>query len=132
MAAWQFGSLPPNYALGLDPMAFAGWVGLFITSLNLIPIGQLDGGHILYALLRKKAHKVATALLLAALFVVIWDWDRLWQWTLMLFLLLMMGPAHPPTANDEEPLGVGRYILGWLTLAFIFVGFTPVPFVIRP
>ena len=132
MAAWQFGSLPPHFTINLDPMAFAGWVGLFITSLNLIPIGQLDGGHILYALLRKKAHKVATALLLAALFVVIWDWDRLWQWTLMLFLLLMMGPAHPPTANDEEPLGVGRYILGWLTLAFIFVGFTPVPFVIRP
>ena len=45
----------------------------------------------------------------------------------MLVLLMIMGPIHPPTANDEEPLGIGRFILGWLTLAFIFVGFTPVP-----
>ena len=108
-------------------MAFAGWVGLFITSLNLIPIGQLDGGHVLYALLRQKAHKVATLLLFSAMFLVIWQWNTLGSWALMIVLLMIMGPIHPPTANDEEPLGAGRFILGWLTLAFIFVGFTPVP-----
>ena len=47
----------------------------------------------------------------------------------MLLLLLLIGPIHPPTANDEEPLGAGRIVLGWLTLAFIFVGFTPTPLV---
>jgi hypothetical protein len=46
----------------------------------------------------------------------------------MLILLILMGPKHPPTANDDEPLGIGRHILGWLTLAFVVVGFTPVPF----
>ena len=111
----------------LHPMAFAGWVGLFITSLNLIPIGQLDGGHVLYAILRRRAHSVATALLLAAIFLVVLDWQHLWQWTVMLLLLLLIGPIHPPTANDEEPLGAVRIVLGWLTLAFIFVGFTPIP-----
>ena len=51
----------------LHPLAYAGWVGMFITALNLIPIGQLDGGHILYALLRRRAHLVAVALLLAVM-----------------------------------------------------------------
>jgi membrane-associated protease RseP (regulator of RpoE activity) len=121
------GPVPVGHGVKMNPMAFAGWVGLFITSLNLIPIGQLDGGHVLYALLRRKAHKVATVLLFSAMFLVIWKYQYLWQWTVMLLLLLLMGPIHPPTANDEEPLGLGRIILGWLTLAFILVGFTPVP-----
>ena len=70
----------------LHPIAFAGWVGIFITALNLVPIGQLDGGHILYALLRKKAHVVAQLLLIAAAAgVVIWGY---WGWTLMLLLLM--------------------------------------------
>jgi membrane-associated protease RseP (regulator of RpoE activity) len=111
----------------LNPMLFAGWVGLLITSLNLIPIGQLDGGHILYGLLRKRAHAVATFLLLAAVVAVV-AFGYYW-WSLMLVLLAMMGPKHPPTANDNVPLGTWRTILGWLTLAFIFIGFTPTPIV---
>ena len=70
LAGWILGPIPRGYEVITDPMAFAGWVGLLITSLNLIPIGQLDGGHVLYALLRQKAHKVATFLLLSA--VVLW------------------------------------------------------------
>jgi membrane-associated protease RseP (regulator of RpoE activity) len=123
---WLGKPLPPHSYLDLHPIAFAGWVGLLITSLNLIPIGQLDGGHILYALLRKKAHFVAGILLFAAIVFV--GMFQLWGWSVMLFLLLMMGPRHPPTANDNEPLGFFRYVLGWLTLAFVVVGFTPDPF----
>jgi membrane-associated protease RseP (regulator of RpoE activity) len=129
LSYWRFGSVPRGYDIFLDPIAFAGWVGLLITSLNLIPIGQLDGGHVLYALLRRKAHKVATLLLFTAVFLVIWYWKDLRGWTPMLFLLFMIGPIHPPTANDDEPLGIGRVILGWLTLAFIIVGFTPTPII---
>ncbi len=58
---------------------------------------------------------------------MILNYQDLWQWTVMLLLLLLIGPIHPPTANDEEPLGAVRIVLGWLTLAFILVGFTPVP-----
>ncbi len=122
-------AIPTGYSPVLHPVAFAGWVGLFITSLNLIPIGQLDGGHILYALFRKNARYISTFLLFAALVAV--GWYNLWGWSLMLILLLVMGPKHPPTANDDEPLGLFRYILGWLTLAFIFIGFTPQPFIFR-
>ena len=127
LCQWRFGAIPANYDILLDPMAFAGWVGLLVTSLNLIPIGQLDGGHVLYALLLGKAHRVASLLLMTAVFLVIWNWDTLGGWLLMLFLLLLMGPIHPPTADDSEPLGLGRVVLGWLTLAFIIVGFTPTP-----
>ncbi|MEN6407086.1 MAG: site-2 protease family protein [Thermoguttaceae bacterium] len=129
---WILGPTPKGYEVVIDPMAFAGWVGLLVTSLNLIPIGQLDGGHILYALLRRKAHRVAKTLLLTALFLVIWKWETLGQWILMVVLLFLMGPIHPPTADDEEPLGVFRYILGWATLAFIVIGFTPTPLLNLP
>jgi membrane-associated protease RseP (regulator of RpoE activity) len=115
----------------LHPVAFAGWVGLLITCLNLIPIGQLDGGHILYALLRKKAYFISRFLLAsAALCVIVFGvwYNGLYVWTLMIVLLVLMGPTHPPTADDDEPLGWGRTVLGWLTLAFIPLGFTPFPF----
>lgn len=123
----QFGRLPPNHYVDLDPMAFAGWVGLLITSLNLIPIGQLDGGHILYALLRRQARKVAALLLFTALFMVIWKWEYYGHWIVMIFLLFLIGPMHPPTADDDEPIGLFRTLLGWLTLAFVLIGFTPTP-----
>jgi membrane-associated protease RseP (regulator of RpoE activity) len=131
-ANWILGPTPKGYGIIEDPMAFAGWVGLLVTSLNLIPIGQLDGGHILYAILRRKAHKVATLLLFSALFLVVWQWESLGNWSLMLVLLILIGPIHPPTADDDEPLGIGRMILGWLTLAFIVVGFTPMPIQVLP
>jgi hypothetical protein len=54
-----------------------------------------------------------------------------WGWTLMILLLMLMGPAHPPTANDSMPLGTGRQFLGWASLLFVFAGFTPVPFSLR-
>jgi membrane-associated protease RseP (regulator of RpoE activity) len=121
-----FGSIPEGYKIAMHPMAFAGWVGLLITSLNLIPIGQLDGGHVLYGMIRHRAHEVAKYILIAAIVAVIAL--GYWQWSLMLILLTMMGIRHPPTADDDAPLGAGRYILGVLTLAFVIIGFTPTPF----
>jgi membrane-associated protease RseP (regulator of RpoE activity) len=112
--------------MGLHPVAFAGWVGIFITALNLIPIGQLDGGHIRYALLLRRAHVVAHGLLLMAMAaIVFWGY---WGWTLMILLLMLVAAARPPTANDQVPLGTGRTILGWASLLFVPLRFTPVPF----
>ena len=131
LSLWIHGPIPAQYELMLGPIAYAGWVGLFITALNLFPIGQLDGGHVLYALLRRKAHAVAIILLTAAAVMVVFFWKEFpttHGWLLMIFLLTMFGPRHPPTADDDAPLGAGRIILGWLTLAFLLVGFTPTPF----
>ena len=121
--------MPAGYVLDLHPMAVAGWVGLLVTSLNLLPISQLDGGHVLYAMIRRGQHTVATLLLFGALVLIALNPRALYGWTLMVLLLMFLGPKHPPTANDAEPLGLGRMVLGWLTLAFLFVGFTPQPFV---
>ena len=126
LAAWIFGPLPAGQTILLHPLAYAGWVGIFITALNLIPISQLDGGHVLYALLRQKAHIVATVLLGTAIVAVVLTQN--YQWLLMLFLLVIIGPNHPPTGNDDMPLGTGRIVLGCLTLMFVIVGFTPTPF----
>ncbi|MEM8962777.1 MAG: site-2 protease family protein [Acidobacteriota bacterium] len=120
-----FGPIPEGHALILHPIAFAGWVGVFLTALNLIPIGQLDGGHILYALLKRRAHAVASMLLGGAIVgTIVYGY---WWWSLMIVLLIVFGARHPPTADDTVPLGWQRIVLGWLTLAFVIIGFTPVP-----
>jgi membrane-associated protease RseP (regulator of RpoE activity) len=126
---WMFesihGPIPPGHDIALTPLLFAAWVGIFITALNLIPVGQLDGGHILYALLRRRAYPVAMACLGLALGYMIYQKSH--TYALLVVLLFLMGPFHPPTGNDEAPLGWPRILLGWLTLAFIIVGFTPDP-----
>jgi membrane-associated protease RseP (regulator of RpoE activity) len=133
LADWFAKPVPPGYVLTAHPLAFAGWVGLFITSLNLMPIGQLDGGHVLYALLKRRAHWIARGLLTAAVLTVsiLMFWiPELGGWVLMLLLLIfVVRPDHPPTADDDAPLGWVRIVLGWLVLAFIPLGFTPVPII---
>ncbi|MCH2590569.1 MAG: site-2 protease family protein [Planctomycetales bacterium] len=131
MMAWVHGPLSENQTVLLNPLVFAGWVGIFITALNLLPIGQLDGGHILYSLIGKSAHVVAIGLLFAAAGYMLYSRDP--SFIVLLLLLLLMGPKHPPTADDTMPLGAGRHVLGWLTLAFLSVGLTLNPIdVIEP
>jgi membrane-associated protease RseP (regulator of RpoE activity) len=125
------GPTPAGYDVWAHPVAFAGWVGLLVTSLNLLPVGQLDGGHILYALLRRRAGLVAMVVLVGVAIAVVVGAAvyRYPGWILMLVLLLLIGPYHPPTEDDHVRLGPVRTVLGWLTLAFIFVGLTPMPII---
>ena len=123
--SYKFGAIPAGHEVVLHPMAFAAWVGLLITSLNLIPIGQLDGGHVLHALIPRYSSVIARTLLLGAVAASLYF--EYPAWTLMIVLLFLMGPKHPPTADDKTPIGTFRVVLGWLTLAFILIGFTPMP-----
>lgn len=126
LSGLALGPLAEGQDVTLHPVAFAGWVGIFITALNLIPISQLDGGHILYTLLPKRAYYVSVLLLSAAVVGIVASGQ--YQWSLMVLLLLLIGARHPPTA-DGAPLDLNRAVLGWLMLLFFLIGFTPTPII---
>jgi len=118
------GKLPEGYTLMLNPVAFAGWVGLLVTMLNLLPIGQLDGGHILYALFGKRQFAISRITMLALVGMTIFLWNGWFVWVLF---GLFMRPGHPPTLNDGIPLTPNQKILGWLSIVIFIVCFIPVP-----
>ncbi len=119
------GKLPDDYEVMLHPMAYAGWVGLFVTSLNLLPIGQLDGGHIFYSLFGRRGFRLMPLFLVAfGVLTIIY-----YGWALLFILLLLLGRRHPPPIDDYTPLDLKRKILAYI-IFFIFVtSFTPMPFI---
>jgi membrane-associated protease RseP (regulator of RpoE activity) len=119
------GAAPADQDILLSPVAFAGWIGLFITSINLIPVGQLDGGHIAYALLGEKQIRLSVVLVvvLAALGLFIWE-----GWVFWAVLLLILGVRHPPVIYWEVPLDRKRKWIGGMSLIIFILTFIPVPF----
>lgn len=121
------GPVPDGHDILLNPIAFAGWIGFFITSLNLLPIGQLDGGHIVYAVW-SKAHKIISVLMIAILIVFgIFTWPG---WLIWAILATILGIKHPPLINGEAALDRRRKIIGWLSLAVFVLTFIPLPITI--
>jgi membrane-associated protease RseP (regulator of RpoE activity) len=121
-----FGRILPGHGLdvSLNPVAWAAWGGLLITSLNLLPIGQLDGGHTLYALLGKRAWPVAFGVVLLLLVM-----GFVWQgWFLWAVLVLVFGVRHPAPLNDLSPMGLKRTLVGIGVLVLFVLTFTPIPF----
>jgi len=123
------GPLPAGQGMFLIPMAFAGWVGVMLTAINLLPVGQLDGGHIAYTLLGRRAHTLALLTIAAAAGMIAFQQN--YSFVLLVILMLLTGIRHPPTADDAESLGWFRHVIGWLTLSFLVVGLTPNPMMIR-
>lgn len=135
---WMISWIQPEYA-GLDtigtsqlnPYFMAGWVGLLITGLNMMPVSQLDGGHVIYGLFLKRAHFIARGFILSAMAYIVFGDAMIWS--LMVILVVLMGTDHPPTANDRMPLGRFRFILGLISLSipvlcFPIKGLIPVGF----
>jgi len=112
------GNLGDNMDLVLHPMAFAGWAGMFVTALNLLPIGQLDGGHITHALFSERSYLVALAMFGGLLGFSLLEGNV--TWVPLLLLLLMFGIRHPRSFDDGRALGNTRTALGVL-LAIIFI-----------
>lgn len=120
------GPLPENHHVIIHPLGFAGWIGLLVTSLNLIPVGQLDGGHIAYAVFGEKTKVLSKIALVALLGLGLWG-SRTWLvWSII--LLVMLGTKHPPPLNHDAPLDKKRKVIGAITLFVFVMTFIPVPF----
>ncbi len=101
----------------LNPYFMAGWVGMLITGLNMLPVSQLDGGHTIYALFGRDAYKIARAFIIIAIAYVVLNLDQAAIWTPMLILVILLGIHHPPTADDSVELDDFRWILGVASMA---------------
>jgi len=126
--AWLlWGSVPDGSSLNLHPMAFAAWFGLLATALNLFPIGQLDGGHVSYAVFGRHSTRVTQAMILVAIGLTFVSISWLFWTILMIVMLIVFGPHHPRTIDEALPLDRTRRILAVVALVIFVACFTPVP-----
>ena len=127
-ASWVFfGPLPDTQTLVLHPVGFAAWFGLLATSLNLFPVGQLDGGHISYAVLGKRSTYVTIAMIGVA--IALSYRSASWiVWTIMITgMLFAFGVRHPPVIDEDVPLDRRRQILAVVAAIIFALCFTPAP-----
>lgn len=128
IAAWlTWGSIPDGYSLNLHPMAFAAWFGLLATALNLFPIGQLDGGHISYAVLGRRSTVVTLGTIGVAIGLTFFSMSWIVWTVLLVAMTLAMGPRHPRTLDEDIPLDRGRIWLALVALVVFVLCFTPNP-----
>jgi len=113
----------------LNPMFVAGWVGMLITGLNMMPVGQLDGGHVMYTLFGKTAHTIAKLTMVVAIAFMVYF--QTMMMILMVVLLLLVGTNHPPTRDDTVPLGWFRWTIGLASLLIPIFCFPPRVFIIQ-
>jgi len=126
--------LPSNgYDVILNAIAFPAWFGLFITSLNLLPIGSLDGGHVTYAMYGRRQWRIARAawmlmLIAGGAMLLLRTELGLNVWLLWAILVQLFGVMHPPPLDDITPLDLRRRALGIFTLFLLFILIVPIPF----
>lgn len=108
----------------LHPVAYAGWAGLFVTGLNLIPVGQLDGGHVMYALFGQRVKYITWGLIAALGILTYFNYS----WALFFILLVIFGRRHPAPLDAWTPLDPCRRFLGYLFFLLFIITFTPFPF----
>lgn len=121
----SIGTIPQSQDIYMHPLAFAGWAGLLVTALNLLPVGQLDGGHLVYALFGRHHKTVAGWAIAGFAVVAIFIFPG---YAVFLLLLLWFGFRHPPTM-DETPLDNKRKAIGIITLMIFVLSFTPEPII---
>ncbi len=114
----------PGTDVVLHPVAFAGWVGILVTALNLLPLGQLDGGHIAYAVFGSRNRRISNIVMGALLVMGFLVWAG---WLIWFFLLLILGLRHPRVIDEHEPLGTARTVLAFVLLAVFLLSFIPAP-----
>jgi len=127
--AHLMGAVPPEgMELYVHPIGFAAWVGFLVTALNLLPAGQLDGGHMIYALVRRAHGWISRGVvfLLFPLGIFLWP-----GWLVWAVLLVLLGTRHPPTLDDEAPLERRQILLAIAGLVIFILCFMPIPIAIN-
>ncbi|MBN2688482.1 MAG: site-2 protease family protein [Deltaproteobacteria bacterium] len=119
------GPMPENASLMLHPVAFSGWIGLLVTALNLLPVGQLDGGHVAYAIFGRRQRLIARVFMAILLFLGALGWTG---WFVWFALLLFIGIDHPPVTYGWIGLDGKRRLAGWIAIIVFAVTFMPAPF----
>lgn len=121
------GPVPEGFDVFLHPVAFAGWIGMFVTAMNLLPIGQLDGGHMIYALLGPW-HRIFSVLMVVSLVILgLLTWPG---WFIWAALISLIGLSHPPIEDQHIPLDGGRKLICAVTILVFVLTFMPTPFYI--
>ncbi len=127
---------PATVNVNLHPIAFAGWLGLFVTTLNLLPVGQLDGGHVIYALFPRRHRTISLMFVVSCVLMVIvplaLGLDFWAGWLLWGVLAIALGLGHPATVDRDTPLDPRRRWAAWLTVALFIATFSPVPISFSP
>ncbi len=118
--------IPIPEGAAIHPTAFAGWVGFFVTAINLLPAGQLDGGHVARALLGERSRYLSYAAFVALLVL---GFRFFLSWIILAFFVLLIGLRHPPPLNDISEIRVGRKSLGLAVLVILVLSFIPQPIV---
>jgi Zn-dependent protease len=114
----------PGFDVVLHPVAFAGWVGVLVTALNLFPMGQLDGGHVAYAVLGPKSRRLGQAFLVLFAVMGVFFWVGWLVWAL---LIMVLGLKHPRVWDEPTPLGKGRTATAIGLIAIFVLSFIPAP-----
>ena len=133
-ATWLvFGTLPEGQIVNMHPILFATWFGMLATAVNLLPFGQLDGGHISYATIGRWSTPLSLATVLFAVVMTFHSLSWLFMTLLMLLMLAVLGPRHPRVLYEYEPLVRDRKAVAVFALIILIICFTPAPIeLIRP
>lgn len=125
ISKWVLGvtSLNPEVTIVVDPVAYAGWFGMFITAMNLLPMSQLDGGHVMYSLFPQH-HVWVARVFFALLFPLGLYWPG---WFVLAFLVLIIGLRHPPIVDNEDALEPKHCWMGYACIGMFLATFIPIP-----
>ncbi|MBI5875577.1 MAG: site-2 protease family protein [Deltaproteobacteria bacterium] len=118
--------MPDNQGILLHPAALAGWIGFLMTCVNLLPIGQLDGGHVAFALFGRSNRAISITIIVLLLIFGIFIWHG-WLFSALLVTILCVRHRHPSLPDEQVMLGWKRKLIGWFSIVVFVLTFLPSP-----
>ena len=126
--AWlHFGAIPDGQEVYVHPVGFAAWWGMLATALNLMPFGQLDGGHIVYSLIGRRSSYVSIATVGVAMLLTLQSMSWISVTVMMLVMAFFLGVRHPRILDEDTPLDPRRRLVAFCAFVIFVLCFTPVP-----